>query len=256
MKGRPSSALTLCLAALLGAALTACQPLLDRGDLEWGEPGEAVLKEWREGVEERGPQRWQLGPIQSVTLTYPKGTQTAVSVQVDSTGLSNIGIAEDVVGMLNNAYSGKPPASARYREEWTVGQVQREGNGINLCFYALRASLTPKGAPLAGRGVVTVDKPIPCPPTAQGGHGMSFRSLPLRLDEWNTVFFGRVGEPDGWRYAAAVYPSSQPLLHKGRAEGGMTVILEAQAGQAVEVTENGFRTPPVPTLAELRERLN
>ena len=246
------------LAVLLGAALAAaaCQPLPDNGSMKWSAPGEATLEEWRRGVEERGPQRWQPGTIQSVNLTYPEGTQTAVSVQVDSAGLSNIGIAEDVVGMLNHAYGGKPPASARYREAWTVGQVQREGNGINLCFHALRASLTPQGAPQAGRGVVTLDKPIACPPTAQGGHGMTFRALPLRLDEWNTIFFGRVGEPDGWKYAVAVYPSSQPLLHKYRAEGGMTVILDAQAGQAVEVAASGFRTPPVPGLAELRERLN
>lgn len=262
MNGRPA----LALAALLGAAFMAYPLLLDRASLEWGKPGEAALADWRQFVDKWGPERPQGELLQSVTLTYPAGTQTAVSVQVNSAGLSNVGLAEDVTGLLHRAYGGKPPASARYREEWTAGRVQRDGNGINLCFHALRASLPPEGAPQGGRSMVTFAKPVACPPPVKGagGHGMSFRSLPLRLDEWNTLFIGRVseghsGEPensdeaDEWAYAVAIYPSSQPLLHEHQHRAELS--LDAQAGEPVSLPVGGSTVPPVPGLAELRERL-
>lgn len=136
----------------------------------------------------------------SARLSFPPGTATVVSVQLDSLGRTDTALVTDVQSALRLSYGGAAPAHARFRQEWMIeNQTRTVAGQTEHCAYLLVAGLTPDHSPHFSRTAVGPGPgPRPCVELEgeRGANGM-FRRSPLELNRWNTVYIGAVAAADG-----------------------------------------------------------
>ncbi|WP_261665532.1 hypothetical protein [Deinococcus sp. Marseille-Q6407] len=131
-------------------------------------PDEAHLRAWKEAA---GIALTDAPDIIGTMLTYPAGTKAVFSMQVDTLGATNWGVAVDADHFLKRSYNGAPPASAQPREHLTVGSAVNTNckppKGVLL---VIPEFLSPEDAPRQEPGRVTPSFE-PC----KGGKYSSYR---------------------------------------------------------------------------------
>lgn len=200
-------------------------------------PDEAHLRAWKEAAD--------IAPtdaphIIGTMLTYPVGTKTVFSVQVDTLGATNWGIAADADFFMKRSYNGSPPASAQFREYLTVGSAVntncKPAKGVLL---VIPEFLSPEGAPRQEPARIEPSFE-PCQGGSSGASSLHMTNAVPELNQWTQVV---EQDADGWISRVWVYASDEPLAYK-KGDEGAYIVVDAKAGEALKLEEATL--PPIP----------